>query len=390
MIFNETIDRRNTNSLKWDNPDLKYNPENLIPLWVADMDFRAPESVLKTLAERIEHGVVGYTFPPDGYYRSIVNWMGKRHQWNIKKEWILPVPGVVPSINIAIQAFTKEGEGVLIQRPVYGPFTGAVINNGRKLVNSPLELRDNRYVINIVDFEKKIVDNNVRMFIFCSPHNPGGRVWTVEELKAVGDICIKHNVLIVADEIHQDLVFKKYKHTPIASLGYEYSNICITCTSPNKTFNIAGLQNANLIIENTDIYNKFSNHIKKLALNEINLFGIIACESAYKTGEDWLVQVLDYIEENKKFVINFFSHKIPDVRIMDNEGTYLLWMDFRSLVFPGNSLSSLILQKANVRLSDGFGFGEEGKGFLRMNIACPRSTLEEALNRIKIAIDSLL
>jgi cystathionine beta-lyase len=390
MSFNEVVNRKNTGSVKWDMMDEFQKPKDVLPLWVADMDFKAPEGVLKALMDRVDHGVLGYTQPTDSYYEAVVNWMMHRHNWRIKKDWIIITPGIVPALNFVVQIFTKAGEGVLIQRPVYNPFMEAVVNNGRKLVNSTLVFNKDRYEIDFEDVEKRIVENNVKLFILCSPHNPVGRVWTREELITLGDICLKHDVLVVVDEIHHDLVFKSNKHIPFASLGEKYSNNCITCTAPSKTFNIAGLQLSNLIIENKEILQKLNSYLESMALTMSNIFGIIASEAAYNTGEEWLEELLDYIEGNKKLVQEFIAEKFPVIKVIDSEATYLLWVDFRGLGMKREELNHFLLQEAKLWVNDGMIYGEEGSGFQRINIACPRSLLEKGLQQLEDALQKHL
>lgn len=387
MNFNKVTDRKNTGSVKWDTMEQFEKPNDVLPLWIADMDFKAPAGVLKALEERVSHGIFGYTQQMDSYYEAVVNWMDRRHDWKIKKDWIIITPGIVPAINFIIQTFAKEGEGVLIQRPVYNPFTNAIVNNGRKLVNSPLVLREDHYEIDFEDFENKIVEEDVKLFILCSPHNPVGRVWTSEELKTMGDICLKHKALVVVDEIHHDLVFKGLKHIPFASLSKEYSNNCITCTSPSKTFNLAGLQLSNIIIENQEILTRLNTYLDNISLTTANIFGIVGSEAAYNTGEEWLEELIDYIEGNKKYVQDFFAKKFPMIKVIDIEGTYLLWVDFRSLGMEQEELSKFLVEEAKLWLNDGYIYGEEGSGFERINLACPRSVLEKGLKQLEEALN---
>ncbi len=390
MNFDAVLDRKNTGSMKWDMMEKLNKPKDVLPLWVADMDFKAPDGVIQVLEERIKHGVFGYTKPTSAYYNAIINWMEKRHDWKVKKESIVATPGIVPVLNFIIQEFTQKGDGVLIQRPVYHPFSKAIIQNDRTLINSPLVLNENRYEIDFLDFENKIRDNQVKLFILCSPHNPVGRVWTNEELKTMGDICIKHNVLILVDEIHHDLVFKSYKHIPFASLGQKYANYCITCTAPSKTFNLAGLKVANIIIDNQEILDKFKAYLQRISLMSINMLGISACEAAYQTGGAWLDGLMDYIDENKKYVKEFIEEKFSMINVIDSEATYLLWIDFRNLGLTNKKLEAFMLNEAKLWLNDGYIFGEEGSGFQRMNIACPRSTLVQALKQLEQALQKLI
>jgi cysteine-S-conjugate beta-lyase len=386
MNFDEVINRKNTGSVKWDTMKEYGMPSDILPLWVADMDFKAPVGVIKALSDRVGHGIFGYTLPTDSYYDAVINWMNRRHDWGVQKEWIIIVPGIVPAIHFAVQTYTKEGDGVLVQRPVYNPFTDAVVKNGRKLINSPLVLKGDRYEIDFEDFEKKIVDNGVKLFVLCSPHNPVGRVWTREELQGMGDICLKHNVLVVADEIHHDLIFKDKKHIPFASLGLKYSNICITCTSPSKTFNLAGLQISNIIIENKEILIRLNSYLESIALTMSNIFGMIGAEAAYNTGEEWLEELIDYIEVNKELVQKFMAEKFPSIKVLDSEATYLLWIDFRGLGMGKVELERFLAEDAKLWLTAGDTYGDEGFGFERMNLACPRSTIEKGLKQLEDAL----
>jgi cystathionine beta-lyase len=361
-------------------------PSDILPLWVADMDFKAPVGVIKALAERVEHGVFGYTQPTDSYYDAVINWMNRRHDWQIEKDWIMIAPGIVPAIHFAVQTYTKEGEGVLIQRPVYNPFTEAVVNNNRKLINSPLVLKGDRYEIDFEDFEKKIIDNKVKLFILCSPHNPVGRVWTREELRTMGDICLKQNVLIIVDEIHHDLVFKGNKHIPFASLGAKYSNNCITLTSPSKTFNLAGLHISNIIIENKEILKKLNSYLESIALTASNIFGIVGSEAAYNSGEEWLEELIDYLDGNKKLIQKFMADKFPMIKVIDSEATYLLWVDFRGLGMEKEELEKFLAEKAKLWLNGGHIYGDEGLGYERINLACPRSAIEKGLKQLEAAL----
>lgn len=386
MDFNEEINRKGTGSVKWDMMEEFAKPKDILPLWVADMDFKAPDGVLKAMSERVEHGVFGYTIPTESYYDAVVNWMDRRHGWKIKKEWIIITPGIVAAINFIIQEFTEKEDGVLIQRPVYPPFTNAIVKNGRKLVNSPLVLKGNHYEIDFKDFESKITLNQVKLFILCNPHNPVGRVWTNEELKKMGDICLQHNVLMIVDEIHHDLVFKNKKHIPFATLGKEYANNCIICTAPSKTFNLAGLQLSNIIVENQEILERLNSYLESISLTMSNIFGIIACEAAYNTGEAWLEELINYLEANKRYAQKFIAEKIPIINVIDSEATYLIWVDFRNLGLKQEELEAFLLLEAKLWLNDGYVYGDEGSGFERINIGCPRSTLENGLKQLEEAL----
>lgn len=386
MDFDKFIDRRNTGSIKWDLMKTQYHTDDLLPLWVADMDFQSPEDVIEALTKRAEHGVYGYTYTDDDYCEAIVKWMAERHQWSIKKEWIVSATGVVPAIHFAVQTFTKEGDGVIIQQPVYRPFFNAVLRNKRQLVNSPLIYKEGRYIMDFNDFEQKVIDENVKMFIMCSPHNPVGRVWIEEELRTIGDICIKHGVLVVSDEIHHDIVYPKHRHIPFAGLGEEYADICITCTSPGKTFNLAALQNANIIISNANLRRKFVAFMESLGITEPGIMGMIACKTAYTKGHEWLDSLIRYLLGNKEYARSYIKDQMPNILTLDTEGTYLMWMDFKETGLSGKELDDFLIKNAKVQLHSGLYYGEEGRNFMRLNFACHRNTLVQALDRMKIAL----
>lgn len=385
--FDKIAERKNTNSVKFDFYKEYKIPEDAIPLWVADMDFEVCEEVKKALLETAEHGVFGYSDTKDDYFKALENWYFTYFDWKIKEQWVIKTPGVVYAIALAIKALTKENESILIQKPVYYPFSNIILKNNRKLINNPLINKDEKYYMDFEDFENKIVSENVKLFILCSPHNPVGRVWTKEELEKIGDICLKHNVLIVSDEIHSDFVFKNNKHTVFSNIKPEFSDITITCTAPSKTFNIAGLQLSNIIIQNADIREKFNNEVLKNGLDLFNPFAIKACEASYKYGRQWLEELKTYLENNIKFVKEFLLENLPQIKLIEPEGTYLLWLDFRNLKLNQNQLDDLIINKAKLWLDSGTMFGEEGEGFQRINIACSKSILEKALLQLKNAVE---
>ena len=396
--FNREINRRGTHSIKWgfmqDEEDpLRAKPteaffgENrILPLWVADMDFASPRPVVEALIERAEHGLYGYTGKTDSYCEAVVNWMRKRHGWEIAPEWICTTPGVVPALNMLVRAFVAPGERVLIQPPVYYPFFGAIENNGAEMVVNPLVYENGRYRMDFGDLEEKARDPRVRLAILCSPHNPVGRVWTADELTRFGEICLKNDVLIVSDEIHGDLIYRGNKFVPLARLGEAFAQNAITCTAPSKTFNLAGLHTSNIIISNPELRGRFEKTLQSNGLFGINAFGVVAVEAAYNHGEEWLAQVLDYLEGNLRYLEDYVSGRIPQVTVIRPEGTYLVWMDCRRLGLDKDGLKRLMLKEARVYLDEGFLFGPEGEGFERINIACPRSILVEALERIGNAI----
>lgn len=391
--FEQIIDRTNTNSLKYDFAVERGKDIDVMPLWVADMDFATLPEITDALEERVQHGIFGYTYPKEEYQKTVINWMKTRHNYNIKPEWLVYTPGVVFAISMALRAVTKEGDAVLIQNPVYYPFANIVLENERKLINNSLvyEVKDHRgiYTIDFENFEDLIIKNSVKAFILCSPHNPVGRVWTSEELTRIGEICLKHNVIIIADEIHEDFVFGDKKHIPIASISKDVEDITITCTSPSKTFNLAGLQLSNISIANTKIRKLFKKEVGKTGFDEPNIFGLEACQAAYTHGVDWLEELKIYLLENIAFVRNFIDTKMPKVILSVPEGTYLVWLDFNAYGLELRDLEDRIQKKAKLWLDEGIIFGKEGLGFERINIAAPRKTVEEAMNRIYEAFSDL-
>lgn len=387
MGFNldKITDRGNTNSVKWNFNKEMLGVEDVLPMWVADMDFPVPEAVTKAIIKRAEHPIYGYSSPDDRYYNAIINWMKRRHDWDIKREWIVFTPGIVPAINWMIQTYSKPGDKIILQQPVYYPFANAVKNNGREIINNPLKYVDGQYYMDFEDLEKKI-DSRVRMLILCSPHNPVGRVWTSEELQRLGEICIKNNILIVSDEIHSDLIYKGHKHTPFASISDEFQQNCIVCNAPSKTFNIAGLQASNIIIPNNKLREKFIITLENNSIMAPNTFAIVALQAAYDEGEEWLDNVVDYIQDNFAYLNKFIQERMPGVKVVKPEGTYLVWMDFRYLGMNTAELKDFMLNKAKVGFDEGYIFGPGGEGFERINIACPRGILKEGLERIEKAI----
>lgn len=387
--FNELIDRRGTNSLKHDFAAERGRPEDVISLWVADMDFKAPPAVIEALVKTVRHGVFGYTEVKLPYFQALHDWYRNYFQWDTEASWLVKTPGVVFAICTAIRAFTGPGDSVLIQRPVYYPFTHAILDNGRTLINNPLEYRDGRYTINLEDFEAKIKENRVRLFILCSPHNPVGRVWTREELTAMGDICLKYNVIVVSDEIHADFIYPGHRHSVFADLRPEYADQTITCTAPSKTFNLAGLQVSNIFIKNREHRHAFWKEMNSTGYAQLNTVGFAACQAAYAEGRPWLEELLDYLKGNLDFIRSFLAEELPRISLVEPEGTYLAWLDFRNLGMTDEQLARFILDEAKLWLNGGSMFGPEGKGFQRINIACPRATLKKAFDQLRHAIDRL-
>ncbi|HJO93564.1 MAG TPA: MalY/PatB family protein [Victivallales bacterium] len=399
--FDKEIDRISSNSIKWNYIQNKndfnvlqktnayYGENRILPMWVADMDFTCPQPVIDALATRAVHGIFGYTGTSDSYLNSVVNWMAKRHAWNIKPEWICTSPGVVPAINMLIRTFAKPDDKVIIQTPVYYPFFSAIKNNKRQIVENPLIKDHDKYRIDFDDLDLKTKDPSSKLLILCSPHNPVGRVWTNDELKKIGEICLKNKVLVISDEIHSDLVFKEYKFTPFATINETFKENCIVCTAASKTFNLAGLHTSNIIIPNENLRTKFMETIYSNGLAGMNTFGLLATETAYNEGEDWLEQVLSYIQDNFTYLKNYIKENIPEIKVTETEATYLIWLDFRGLKLSERELRDFSVNKAGIFFDEGFIFGEPGIGFERINIACPRSILEEGLIKLKNAAKSL-
>ena len=388
--FDTVIDRRGTHSLKYDFAARRGMPDEILPLWVADMDFASPPAVLDALAQRIRHGVFGYSDAADGgYFNSLKKWYKKRFDWEIRPEWLVKTPGVVFAICAAIRGLTQPGDAVLIQQPVYYPFESVIKVNNRRLIVNQLILEDNRYRMNLEEMERQIIDEQVKLFILCSPHNPVGRVWSEKELTAVGRLCAKYGVYVVADEIHADFVYTGYRHKVFAAICPEFAQNCILCTAPTKTFNLAGLQISNIIIPNEKLRRIFKREIAKTGYSQPNLMGLLACQAAYEEGEAWLEELIKYLEGNLVLVRNFLEEKLPKVRLVEPEGTYLIWMDFSALGLPDKEIDELFVKKAGLWLDTGTMFGAGGVGFQRMNIACPRSLLQEALDRMEKAFCGL-
>jgi len=388
--FDEYIDRSNTHSEKWDGVSHIFKKPNLLPLWVADMDFLAPLPIRKALIKRAKHGIYGYTFFPTEYYTAVINWFKRHHNWDIKKNWITYTPGVIPGINLTIQLFSKSRDKIIIQNPAYPPFFSAVKNNDRRRLLNPLKLSNKYYEIDFEDLEVKAKTPSTRILILCNPHNPTGRVWTKKDLIHLGEICLQNNILVLSDEIHCDLIYPKYKHIPFASISDEFAQNSITCTSPSKTFNLPGLKVSNIIIPNQKLRNIFRQSCQSIGITQANCFGSIALEVAYNNCENWLAEAILYIQKNFDFLKAYLEENLPELEIIEPEGTYFAWIDFRKLGFDPNQLSTIMREKAKVALFEGYLFGKGGKGFNRINLACPRSILERALNQITKAIKDCL
>lgn len=387
--FDKVIDRCNTDSVKFDLRKKRGYPDSVMPLWVADMDFQVPDCITEAIRAAASHGIYGYNILNEDYFPALQDWFRKFFSWELKEEWLLNTPGVVFALSTAVRAATKPGDRVLIQPPVYYPFYSVVQQNDRVLVESPLVYQDGKYTIDFADFEKKIVDNDVKLFILCSPHNPICRVWTENELKEIGRICKKHSVTVVSDEIHCDFTFPGHPHTPFAKACPEMADHCIVCTAPSKSFNIAGLQVSNIFIPGEELRSAFRKQLDIAAIHEPNLLGATACRAAYRGGEQWLTDCKAYMRENLAYVRSFLQENIPAIRLVEPEGTYFAWLDCSGLGLSKEELDDLILNKAGLWLDSGAMFGCCAQQFQRVVLACPRKTLEEAMERLRKAVASL-
>jgi cysteine-S-conjugate beta-lyase len=399
--FDIEIDRRHTGSVKWEfvldpqdpsqknRTDACFGKNRILPMWVADMDFPSPEPVVKALQERARHGIFGYTQPDPAYMEAVTGWMKKRHAWQVEESWIVPTQGVVPALHLLVRALTRPGDKVLIQRPVYYPFFSAIEKNGCRIVSNALVLTDGQYHMDYDDLETKTADPDVKLAILCSPHNPVGRVWTREELQRFGSICIRNHVRVISDEIHGDLVYPGVTFAPFCMADSVFQENSIVCTAPSKTFNLAGLQTSNIFIPDRKIRQKFRESLLANGLFGLNPFGTTACRVAYEQGEAWLEDLLRYLKNNLHALITLFERDIPGINVIHPQGTYLVWFDCRSLGLDNHQLRNLFLNQARVFLDEGSLFGPEGDGFQRINIACPRPLLMEAIGRMVAAIKGL-
>jgi len=386
--FDQIIDRQNTGSIKCDFNQRFFGREDILPLWVADMDFQAPEAVIKALVKRAQHGIYGYSDGMEGYNKAIIDWMQERHGWEIQQDWITFSPGVVPALNELVRSLTKPGDKILIQSPVYPPFFQAIRNHGREVVNSELTLENGRYTMDFADLEEKF-SSGIKMMILCNPHNPVGRVWDRGELERLGQLCLAHDILVISDEIHGDLIYEGYQHIPFASLSPELAAQSIVCTAPSKTFNLAGLQTSNLVIPNPKYRQAYQTSLNLTGIHHPNAFGITAMEAAYKYGGDWLNQLMNYMKGNVEFLMSFLDRELPQIQAVQPEGTYLIWLDFRALGMEPKALQKFLVHKAGVGLNAGYLFGPGGEGFERLNLGCPRSILEDGLIRIRTAVKEI-
>lgn len=381
--FDEIVNREDTNSVKYDLREQLFGKKDIIPMWVADMDFKTPDFIINALKKRAEHEVFGYSFRSDSYFKSIVDWVKRRHSWEIKKDWISFSPGIVPAINMAVMSFTNPGDKIIVQPPVYFPFFSAIKDNGRVQAENPLQLKNGRYEIDFKDLESKLKD--AKVLILSNPHNPGGSVWTKDELKKMGDLCVKHNVLIFADEIHADLVLKGFKFTPMASISEQIADNTLTFIAPSKTFNIAALATSSVIASNKMLKETYEKILETIHIGMGNVFGAVASEAAYSNGDEWLSQLIDYLQANLDFIVDYFEKNIPEIKVIKPEGTYMAWLDCSALKL-NKDLKDFMIEDAKLGFNDGRMFGTGGEGFMRLNFACPKVTIEKALDNLKEAI----
>ncbi|MCJ7486754.1 MAG: PatB family C-S lyase [Candidatus Aminicenantes bacterium] len=386
--FDKVVDRTGTESLKWVYPRKVLKVEDAIPMWVADMDFEAPPAVVEAIRNRAAHGVYGYPLIPPTFWQAAIGWLGRRHGWDVRKNWMAKSPGIVPALNYAVRAFTKPGDGVIIQTPVYFPFYHAVENNGRRVVRNPLRFDGRRYTMDLEDLERKL-DDGGRMLILCSPHNPVGRVWTREELADLGRVAVERDLIIISDEIHHDLVYGGHRHHVFAALSRELADRTVTCIAPSKTFNIPGLSTAVVVASNPRLLEAFKDETERAGFELGQVFGIVSFEAAYAHGDDWLGELLPYLEANVDVMEKFLEERVPAIRLIRPEGTYLALLDCRGLGLEPAALNDFFLKTAHVYFSNGAMFGEEAAGFVRINFGCPRALLVEALERVERAVKEL-
>lgn len=388
--FNEKVDRSKNHAAKWEEMGAKFGSNDLLPMWIADMDIKTAPEIVEAIKEKADQAIFGYVYRPASYYETAAAWCEKRFGYKIDPKTLIHSPGVVPSMNMLVKMLTKEDEKVLIQIPVYPPFAASVKTGKRTLVTNELVKDENGYyTIDFEDLEKKLSDEKVTLMILCNPHNPVGRVWKKEELQKIGDLCVKYNVRILADEIWRDLVLPGYTHTPIASLSREIGNITITCFSPTKTFNIAGLQASFAVFPREEEWKAFDNELGEMDIKRNNPFSLVGFEAAYNHGEEWLSELLVHLEGNAQYVADFVKERLPEIKTVKPEGTYLMWLDFNGLNITPEEITDMLIKDAKVAMNDGASFGANGKGFARMNIACPRYMVEDAMARIEKAVKNL-
>ena len=383
LDFDRIIDRKNTRCLKYDFAVKRGMPGDVLPLWVADMDFETSSYIEDALTERVKEGIFGYSDVQTPYFEIIRDWMIRHHDWEPQEKWLIKTPGVVFALAMAVKAYTDPGDKVLLQQPVYYPFSEVITDNGREVVSNDLVLTvDGTYKIDFADFEQKIIANGIKLFLLCSPHNPVGRVWTKEELEKIGDICVKHGVTVVSDEIHNDFIWEG-THTVFAGIKKEFADISVTCTSPSKTFNLASMLISNIFIPNQILRRKFCKEMDRAGISQLSVLGLVATEAAYAHGDEWYAAMKNYVRDNIAFARAYVEENLPGVRMIDTQGTYLIWLDFRQTGLTVEQLDHKIIYEAGLWLDSGKIFGKTGEGFERINVACPRAVLQEALDRIR-------
>lgn len=386
--FSKAINRVGFNSKKWDACESKFGSKDIIPMWIADMDFQVPEEAVQAIIARAGHGIFGYTGMPDSYLDAVVSWMGRHHHWNIEKEWICHSPGVVTALSLLIDAYTLPGDKIIVQSPVYYPFARVVRTSGRTLLDNPLRRVDGRYTMDLENLKAQL-DSSVKMIFICSPHNPVGRVWSRDELMDLAKVCLQHNILMVSDEVHADLLYKGYSHTCFPTLSKEIEQHSILCTGASKTFNLAGLKTSSIIIPNEALRSRFTAVTNNYNVGSGNIFGLVATEAAYRYGDAWLANLNEYLQGNLEYMLNFMQKNLPQIPVTRPEGTYLIWMDFSALNMSDQALEDFCLKRAKIAFDPGYEFGTGGSGFMRANIACPRQALEQALNQLLHAVNTL-
>jgi cystathionine beta-lyase len=385
--FDEIIDRRNTGSVKIERCKALYGTDNVLPLWVADMDFRTPDFIFEAIRERCEHPILGYSMPSKEFYPSLINWINNHHQWEVKRQWVGFLPGIVPGLAFAVQSLTNPGDEVIVQPPVYYPFFHVVNNNNRIVINNPLKTVNGKFEMDFENLERNIT-SKTKLFILCNPHNPGGKVWDFDTLKQLADICAKHHIIVVSDEIHADMVFEGYKHIPFATVSEQAAQISITFMAPSKTFNMPGLISSSYIIPNEVLRERFSDFLEASELSGGNIFAYAATVAAYEKGDEWRKQMLEYVQGNIKFVVDFLKTNIPQIKPMIPEASFLVWLNCKELGMETDELFDFFVQKAGLGLNKGTIFGQGGEYHLRLNVATPKSILEKAMKQLQLAVNS--
>ena len=386
--FDEIIDRRNTGAVKYERCKALYGSDEVLPLWVADMEFRTPDFIFEAIRERCEHPILGYTLPPKEFYPSLIKWVNDQHQWQLQRQWIGFLPGIVPGLSFAVQSLTLPGDEIIVQPPVYYPFFHVVKNNKRILINNPLQIINGKYEMDFEDLESKIT-SNTKLFILCNPHNPGGRVWDLNTLTRLAEICTKHNIIVVSDEIHADMVLAGHKHIPFATVSESAAQKSLTFMAPSKTFNMPGLISSSYIIPNEELRNQFVDFLEASELTGGNIFAYAATVAAYEKGDEWRKQMLEYVQENIEFVVDFMKTNIPQIKPMIPEASFLVWLDCEELGMDTDELFDFFAKKAGLGLNKGTTFGQGGEYHLRLNVACSRSILEKAMEQLSVAVRSL-